>query len=148
MSQAPHAIRNIRFGVPLGKSPQLEDTLWAGLTDTYCNLSMALTAEKLGSQNGITREETDKFSLRSQQLWKEGMGYKFLTKLHPILFLAQEAQRFNEELVPVPIRSKKSTELSVDEHPRPQTTFEGLQSLKPVFKENGLVTAGSASVIT
>lgn len=73
MSQAPHAIRNLRFGVPLGKSLQLEDTLWAGLTDTYCNLSMALTAEKLGSQNGITREDVDRFSLRSQQLWKEGL---------------------------------------------------------------------------
>lgn len=78
MSQAPHVIRNMRFGVPLGKPPQLEDSLWAGLTDTYCNLSMALTAEKLGSQYGITREETDKFSLRSQQLWKEGRQYRFL----------------------------------------------------------------------
>lgn len=48
--------------------------------------------------------------------------------------------------MPVPIRSKKQTELSVDEHPRPQTTLEGLQSLKSVFTENGLVTAGSASV--
>lgn len=63
------------------------------------------------------------------------------------IILAQEAQRFKEELVPVPIKSKKSAELTVDEHPRPQTTFEGLQALKSIFKENGLVTAGTASVI-
>lgn len=72
MSQAPHVVRNLRFGVPLGKSPELEDSLWVGLTDTYCNLSMALTAEKLGSQYKITRDETDQFALRSQQLWKNG----------------------------------------------------------------------------
>lgn len=63
-----------------------------------------------------------------------------------MVFIAQDAQRFNEEIVPVSVRPKKPIEVSVDEHPRPQTTFEGLQSLKPVFKENGLVTAGSASV--
>lgn len=72
MSQAPHTIRNIRFGVPLGRPPVIEDSLWVGLTDTYCKLSMALTAEKLGGQNNITREDADKFSFRSQQLWKEG----------------------------------------------------------------------------
>lgn len=72
MSQSPHTIRNLRFGVPLGRPPQIEDSFWVGLTDTYCNLSMALTAEKLGSQYKLTREETDQFALRSQQLWKKG----------------------------------------------------------------------------
>lgn len=61
--------------------------------------------------------------------------------------IAQDAQRFKEEIVPVSIRSKQPFEFSVDEHPRPQTTFERLQTLKPVFKENGIVTAGSASVL-
>lgn len=73
MSQAPHVVRNIRFGVPLGQPPALEDSLWLGLTDSYCKLPMALTAEKLGAQNGITRDAVDEYSLRSQQLWKEGM---------------------------------------------------------------------------
>lgn len=72
MSQAPHNIRNIRFGVPLGQPPVIEDSLWLGLTDTYCKLPMALTAEKLGAQLKVTREECDEFSLRSQQLWKAG----------------------------------------------------------------------------
>lgn len=72
MSQAPHIVRGIRFGVPLGTSPQLEDALWLGLTDTYCKLPMALTAEKLGAQCGVTREEADQFSLRSQKNWLAG----------------------------------------------------------------------------
>lgn len=78
MSQAPYSVRNIRFGSPLGVSPVLEDSLWLGLTDTYCKLPMALTAEKLGAQCGITKDEVDNFALRSQQLWKAG-SVKFLT---------------------------------------------------------------------
>lgn len=73
MSQAPFTIRNMRFGTQLGVNYQLEDSLWVGLTDTYCKLPMALTAEKLGAQNNITREEVDEFALRSQQLWKAGI---------------------------------------------------------------------------
>lgn len=72
MSMTPHVARNIRWGVPLGQSPVLEDALWAGLTDTYCKLPMALTAEKLGAQYHITRDEVDEFALRSQKLWKAG----------------------------------------------------------------------------
>lgn len=73
MSAAPFAIRNIRNGIPLGTSPIIEDYFWLGGVDTYCGLSMALTAEKLGEQYGVTRDEVDAFSLRSQQLWKKGM---------------------------------------------------------------------------
>lgn len=75
MSQAPHTVRNIRFGVPLGQPPIIEDSLWLGLTDTYCKLPMALTAEKLGAQLKVTREECDEFAFRSQQLWKAGNYY-------------------------------------------------------------------------
>ncbi|KAG5894529.1 hypothetical protein JTB14_026817 [Gonioctena quinquepunctata] len=133
MSAAPYIVRDIRFGnVPLGTSPVLEDSLWVGLTDTYCKLPMALTAEKLGEQYKLTKEEVDEFSLRSQQLWKA----------------AQDAGRFKEEIVPVPIKVKKETvNFEVDEHPRPETTIEGLQKLPTLFKKNGLVTAGSASGI-
>lgn len=72
MSAAPHAVRNIRFGANLGTSPVLEDSLWTGLTDTYCKLPMALTAEKLGEQYKLTKDEVDQYALRSQQLWKAG----------------------------------------------------------------------------
>ncbi|KAL1501931.1 hypothetical protein ABEB36_007159 [Hypothenemus hampei] len=133
MSSYPHVLRGLRFGLPLGQSPPLEDSLWSGLTDTYCNLPMALTAEKLGAQYKVTKDEVDQFALRSQQLWKA----------------AQDAGRFNEELVPVPVTIKRQTvELTVDEHPKPQTTLEGLKKLPTLFKKDGLVTAGSASGIT
>lgn len=60
---------------------------------------------------------------------------------------ANDAGRFKEEIVPVPVKIKKQdTAVSVDEHPRPQTTIETLTKLKPVFQKEGLVTAGSASV--
>ncbi|EFA05913.1 3-ketoacyl-CoA thiolase, mitochondrial [Tribolium castaneum] len=132
MSQTPHTARNVRFGVPLGQDIVLEDSLWLGLTDSYCKMPMALTAEKLGAQFNITRDEVDEFSLRSQQLWKA----------------AQDGGRFKEEIAPVPIKVKKETvNLEVDEHPRPQTTLDGLKKLPTLFKQNGLVTAGSASGI-
>lgn len=73
MSAAPYMTRNIRFGITLGNSPALEDSLWIGLTDSYCKLPMALTAEKLGEQYKLTKDEVDQFALRSQQLWKAGM---------------------------------------------------------------------------
>jgi len=72
MSQAPFALRNIRFGTALGANYQMEDTLWVGLTDSYCRLPMALTAEKLAEQFKISRQEVDQFALRSQQKWKAG----------------------------------------------------------------------------
>lgn len=82
MSQAPYAVRNVRFGAPLGASIAFEDTLWTGLIDTHCKLPMALTAEKLGAQFKVTREEVDDFSLRSQTLWKKGKHYIILSKHH------------------------------------------------------------------
>ncbi|XP_077293005.1 yippee interacting protein 2 isoform X2 [Arctopsyche grandis] len=132
MSQAPFAVRNIRFGTPLGASIAFEDTLWVGLTDTYCKLPMALTAENLGEQYKIPRAEVDKFALRSQHLWKAGF----------------DAGAFNAEIAPVTVNIKrKDVEVTVDEHPKPQTTIEGLNKLSTVFKKDGVVTAGSASGI-
>lgn len=61
---------------------------------------------------------------------------------------ANDAGRFNEEIAPVQVKIKKqNTSVSVDEHPRTQTTLETLAKLKPVFQKDGLVTAGSASVL-
>lgn len=81
MSQAPHAVRGIRFGTPLGGKLELEDTLWVGLTDTYCGLPMALTAEKLAEQYKVTRAEVDEYALRSQNLWKKGEKIKISIKI-------------------------------------------------------------------
>uniref|UniRef100_A0A0A9X037 3-ketoacyl-CoA thiolase, mitochondrial n=2 Tax=Lygus hesperus TaxID=30085 RepID=A0A0A9X037_LYGHE len=132
MSQSPYAVRNVRFGAPLGAKLDFEDTLWVGLTDTFCGLPMGLTAEKLAAQYKIPRDEVDKYALRSQQLWKK----------------AQDSGVFKEEMAPVTVTVKrKEVTVDVDEHPKPQATIEVLNKLPPVFKKDGVVTAGSASGI-
>jgi acetyl-CoA acyltransferase 2 len=132
MSQAPHIIRGARWGLPLFGG-QLEDSLWASLNDPYAGCSMAITAETLGSQYGISRKEADDFALVSQMRAKD----------------AWEKGRLAEEVVAVSVKGKKGeeTRFERDEHLRPNSTPEGLAKLKPVFKENGLVTAGNASGI-
>lgn len=132
MSLAPFVVRNMRFGTTLGAPYNLEDSLWAGLSDSYCKLPMALTAEKLGEKYNITRQKTDEFSYASQQKWAKGN--------------AEGA--FKAEIVPFPIKIKgKEINFEVDEHPRPQTTLETLAKLPSLFKKDGLVTAGTASGI-
>lgn len=131
MSQAPHAVYGARWGIPLGKG-ELTDTLWDALTDSYTGLPMAMTAEKLAEQYEISQEEVDTYSVRSQRTWAE----------------ANEAGRFKDEIVPMELKSRKgSVTFEVDEHPRPQTTVEGLQKLPKVFKKDGVIHAGAASGI-
>ena len=131
MTQAPFVIRGARNGLKLGGGA-LEDSLMAGLTDTYCGLPMALTAEKLAEQQGITRKDADAYALRSQQA--ADAAYK--------------ACRMREELVPVEVKQgKKTIVVSEDDHRRPETTMEILEKLPPSFKKDGIVTAGNASGI-
>ncbi|XP_025074670.1 LOW QUALITY PROTEIN: 3-ketoacyl-CoA thiolase, mitochondrial-like [Pogonomyrmex barbatus] len=137
MSQAPFRVRNIRYGTVLGQKYEFEDFIWTGLFDTYCNLSMGLTAEKLGAQYKLKREEVDQFALSNQQRWKA--DYYITTN---------DAGYFKDEITPVQVKIKKQdTTISVDEHPRPQSTLETLSKLKPVFQKDGLITAGSESGI-
>jgi acetyl-CoA acyltransferase 2 len=72
MSQSPFVVRDIRFGTTLGTPLQLEDSLWVGLTDTYCKTPMGLTAENLAEKYHISRQEVDQFALHSQTSWKKG----------------------------------------------------------------------------
>jgi acetyl-CoA acyltransferase 2 len=131
MTQAPFVIRGARSGLKLGGGA-LEDTLMAGLTDSYCGLPMALTAEKLAEQHGITRADADAYALRSQQA--ADAAYK--------------ACRMRDELVAVEVKhGKKSVMVSEDDHRRPETTLETLVKLPPSFKKDGIVTAGNASGI-
>ena len=125
MSQAPHVIRNARWGIALGEEGKIEDSLWSALTDGYCGLSMAHTAEKLAAKYGVARKEADEFAYQSQMRTK----------------LALESGRLGQEIVPI------DSALQRDEHPRPETTSEGLGALKPIFKKDGVVTAGNASGI-
>lgn len=134
MSQAPMVLDGLstRFGTALGKGIKAEDQLWAGLTDSYAKIPMGLTAEKLGAQFGITREQCDEYALRSQHTYHE----------------AAKNGIFHTEIAEVEIKGKKGPEkVTHDEHPRGSTTIADLKKLKPVFKEDGLVTAGSASGI-
>jgi acetyl-CoA acyltransferase 2 len=125
MSQAPHVIRGARSGIALGHG-KFEDSLWSALSDSYCNLSMAETAENLAQKYAINREQADEFAFESQLRTRS----------------AVESGRLAEEIVPI------AGILQKDEHPRPNTTREGLAALKPVFRENGVITAGNASGIT
>jgi acetyl-CoA acyltransferase 2 len=132
MSQAPFVLRGAREGWGLGKAPPVEDSLFGALTDSYGNVPMAITAENLATKYGITRAQSDDYALASQHRWAA----------------AAEAGRFKAEIAPLEIASKKGTVVfSVDEHPRPQSTREGLAKLSPVFKKDGMVTAGNASGI-
>jgi acetyl-CoA acyltransferase 2 len=132
MSQAPLALRGTRFGHPFGKVPALEDTLWSALTDSYANLPMALTAEKLAAERGITQQAVDEYAVSSQRRWAA----------------AQAAGRFAAELVPLELASKKGpVPFDRDEHPRPDTTVESLRKLPKVFKKDGVIHAGAASGI-
>lgn len=131
MSQAPHVIRGARSGFALGQG-KLEDSLMVALLDTYCNTPMAGTAENLARKFEISREEQDQYALRSQQEAKR----------------AADAGVFAEEIVPVEVKTRKgSVQVTVDDHPRPETTLEGLAKLKPAFAQDGFVTAGNASGI-
>jgi len=132
MSMAPHVIHGMRDGAArFGKPPAIKDLLWECLTDTQTGMPMAMTAEKLGEQYGLTREQVDEVALASQERWAA----------------AQEAGKFNDEIVPFILKSKKGDiSFSVDEHPR-KSTMESLGKLPTVFKKDGLITPGNASGI-
>ena len=131
MSQAPHVIRGGRTGLKLGQG-KLEDTLYEALLDPMCGLFMAQTAERCASNYGISRDEQDRYALRSQRLADE----------------AWRGGRFADEVVPVEIKSKKGTTVvDRDDHLRPETTMEALAKLSAAFSKDGTVTAGNASGI-
>ena len=129
MSQAPFVVRGARKGLRLGQSP-MEDSLMVALLDTYAGLYMAQTSDNLARKYEISREEQDQFALRSQKRADEAL----------------KAGRLKEEIVPVPV-GRKGELISEDDHPRPETTPEGLAKLKPAFAKDGFVTAGNASGI-
>jgi acetyl-CoA acyltransferase 2 len=134
MSQTGFSISGdkVRWGVPLGGNLQLEDNLWSGLTDTYAGIPMAMTAENLAEQYGISRDDCDEYAYRSQTSWKAAL----------------DGGIFDDEIAPVEVPGKKGTvTFSADEHPRPEVSLEKMKSLPPVFKRDGTVSAGNASGI-
>jgi len=134
MSQAPMAVygQDVRFGTALGKNLSMQDTLWAGLTDSHAGCPMGVTAENLAEEYGITREMSDGYAISSQQKWAA----------------AHAAGKFVDELAPISLKGRKGDELfDTDEHPKPQATLEKLSKLPTPFKKGGVVTPASASGI-
>jgi len=128
MSQAPHIIRGARWGLRLNAG-KLEDYLWEALLDPNCGFTMAQTAENLAEKYGITRPATDEYAHLSQMRAKA----------------AWESGKLAEEVVSIELGKKG--QFNRDEHPRPDTTLEGLAKLTPYFKKDGCITAGNASGI-
>ncbi len=131
MSMAPHVIYGARSGFGLGQG-KLEDSLMVALLDTYCNTTMAGTAENLARRYEVSREAQDAYALRSQQEAKR----------------AQDAGIFAEEITPVEVKTRKGVKVvEQDDHLRPDTTLEVLAKLPTAFSKDGFVTAGNASGI-
>lgn len=133
LSTAPYYLRHARYGYGIGSSalldPNTESQIGSQPVDQYGEILMGVTAENLAARYNISREAQDVFSLRSQ-----------------VLAIAAIAEgRFNDEIIPYTIPTRKGDlVIDQDEHPR-ATTLEKLAQLSPVFKEDGTVTAGSSS---
>ena len=133
MSMAPYALPSARWGARMFDTKMVDVMVNDGLWDAFNNYHMGITAENVAEQWGLTREEIDEFSLKSQQK----------------AIAAIQAGKFKDEIVPVEVPQKKGDPLvfDTDEHPR-ETSMEKLAKLKPAFKKDGgMVTAGNASGI-
>jgi len=131
MSLAPYLIAKGRTGYRMGDGVIEDHLIRDGLNCGVHHYHMGVTAENVAERYGITREDQDAFSLESQRRAAAAMA----------------AGWFKDEVVPVQIPQKKGDPIVFDteEHPRPETTPEGLAQLKPAFKNDGTVTAGNAS---
>ena len=131
MSLAPHAI-HLREGKKLGDAEIVDTMIKDGLWDAFNGYHMGITAENVAEKFQITRDQQDKFALRSQQ--------KALD--------AQKQNKLSNEIINFKIKSKNAEiDFNKDEHPREGITIESLSRLKPVFKNGGTVTAGNSSGI-
>ena len=132
MSMAPYALTKARFGYRMNNATMIDTMVNDGLWDAFNDYHMGITAENVAEKYGLTREELDAFSANSQQK----------------AVAAQQSGAFDEEIVPVEIKTKKGTVVfNKDEGPREGTTVETLSKLKPAFKKDGIVTAGNSSGI-
>ena len=131
MSLAPHTIY-LRDGKKLGDADLVDTMIKDGLWDAFNGYHMGVTAENVAEKFQITRDQQDKFALRSQE--------KALN--------AQKEDKFRDEIINLKIKSKKGEiNFIKDEHPREGINLEALTRLMPVFKKDGTVTAGNASGI-
>ena len=131
MSMAPFALPKARYGYRMGNNTLVDCMINDALWDAFNNYHMMITAENVCDKYGITREELDEFSLKSQQKACK----------------AQEEGWFDKEIVPVEVKQKKETVIfNKDEGPRPNSSIEALAKLRAI-NPDGFVTAGNASGI-
>ena len=133
MSMAPYAMTKARFGYRMNNATIVDTMVNDALTDAFNHYHMMITAENICDRWNLTREELDEFSANSQQKAEKAMA----------------EHKFDDEIVPVPVKVKKQiVEFKVDEGPRQGTTVETLAKLRCCSgKEGGMVTAGNASGI-
>ncbi|EAT11888.1 acetyl-CoA C-acetyltransferase [Bermanella marisrubri] len=131
MSNAPHVMPNSRNGQRMGPITMIDTMITDGLWDAFNDYHMGITAENLAEKFGISREEQDTFAAASQQK----------------AVAAQEAGRFDDEIIPITVPQRKGDDLvfDKDEGPRAGTTPEKLAAMRPAFKKDGTVTAANAS---
>ena len=130
MSIAPHSLSGVRDGIRMGDGKLVDTMIVDGLWDAYNHYHMGVTAENVAKKWGVTREQQDAFAAASQQKTEA----------------AQKGGRFNDEIVPFTISTRKGDIVfDADEFPRHGTTADSLGGLKPAFEKDGTVTAGNAS---
>ncbi len=134
MSNTPYLLLDARWGQKLGSSDVVDGMYRDGFLCPLCGQLMGETAETLADRHRISREESDRYALESQQRCER----------------ARKEGRFLSEIVPIEVKGRKGDveRFSTDEHPRDGATLEGLQKLAPVFRKDGTVHAGNSSGIT
>ena len=132
MSTAPYYTKDARFGAKLGNFELEDSIIHDGLTDTFENYHMGITAENIAEQFAISREQQDEFAVLSQQKASAAI----------------EKGKFSDEIIPITIKTRKEEKVfDTDEFVRPNTDLASLAKLRPAFKKDGTVTAGNASGI-
>src|SRR6056297_1969013 len=133
MSNAPYLLPNNRWGKRMGDDKVVDYMVHDGLYDIFNEYHIGLTAENIADRWGLTKEDQDKFAVKSQQKTEA----------------AQKSGRFKDEIIPVEVPQRKGNPLFIDtdEFPRHGTTHEKMAKLRPAFKKEGTVTAGNSSGI-
>lgn len=133
MSLSPHVLEGGRFGFKMGDQKLKDTMIYDGLTDYFNQYHMGITAENLAEKYSIARDEQDEFALASQEKATKAIA----------------DNKFKDEIIPIeiPVRKGEPIVFEVDEFPRAGLTIESLNKLRPAFKKDGTVTAGTSSGI-
>ncbi len=129
MSSAPYLVRDVRWGLKFGDTSMADSMLYDGLWDVYNNFLMGMTGERIAQKFNITREEADAFSLDSNRKASR----------------ATREGKFKKEIIPIDIQGQS---FNTDECIQMDTSLDSLAALPPVFKQDGILTAGNSSKLS